>query len=115
MHALPLLLAFLAAVALAPAMLRLLRDGGHVRVNYRGRELPCPDGVLVLVCAAGALGPVLLLQRLADVSLLHAEALPAALYAFGVLGLGLLDDSLGSARSASGGEQLEPVRGVRGH
>ena len=64
MHALPLLLAFLAAVALAPAMLRLLRDGGHVRVNYRGRELPCPDGVLVLVCAAGALGPVLLLQRL---------------------------------------------------
>ena len=112
MHALPLLLAFLAAVALAPATLRLLREGGHVRVNYRGRALPCPDGVLVLVCAAGALVPVLLLQRLADVSLLHAEALPSALYAFGVLGLGLLDDSLGTARRGPGGEE---VRGVRGH
>jgi UDP-GlcNAc:undecaprenyl-phosphate/decaprenyl-phosphate GlcNAc-1-phosphate transferase len=112
MHALPLLLAFLVALWLAPATLRLLRDGGHLRENYRGRELPCPEGVLVLVCAAVALVPVLLLQRLGDVRLLHAEALPAALYAFGVLALGLLDDSLGSRHVDPGGA---PVRGVRGH
>jgi hypothetical protein len=112
MHALPLLIAFLAALVLAPATLRLLRDGGHLRVNYRGRSLPCPDGVLVLACASATLVPVLLLQRLASVSLLHAEALPAALYAFGVLGLGLLDDSLGHDRVDPEGA---PVRGVRGH
>src|SRR4051812_11586288 len=103
MHALPLLIALAAAFALAPATLRLLSDGGHVRENYRGRVLPCPDGVLVLVCAAGTLVPVLLLQRLGPVRLLHPEALAVALYAFGVLALGLLDDAFGAGHRDPGG------------
>jgi UDP-N-acetylmuramyl pentapeptide phosphotransferase/UDP-N-acetylglucosamine-1-phosphate transferase len=112
MHALALPIGFLVACALAPATLRLLRDAGHVRVNYRGRSLPCPGGALVLAAAPVSLVAVLLLQWLTPLSLLHAEALPAAMYAFGVLALGLLDDYVGTGRTAPDGA---PVRGLRGH
>jgi hypothetical protein len=112
MHALPLLIALAAAIALAPPTLRLLRDGGHVRENYRGRSLPCPDGVLVLVCAAVTLVPVLLVQQLGPVRLLHPETLPAALYAFGVLALGLVDDAFGRRHRDPDGAV---VRGLRAH
>src|ERR1035437_10270140 len=66
MHALPFLLALLAAAVLAPVLLRALREGGHVRPNYRERALPFPFGVLALVAAllallaAAVLAPVLL-------------------------------------------------------
>ncbi len=46
MHALPFLLALAGAAVLAPSLLRTLADGGHVKVNYRGRALPFPFGVL---------------------------------------------------------------------
>jgi UDP-GlcNAc:undecaprenyl-phosphate GlcNAc-1-phosphate transferase len=110
MHALPLLLALACAAALAPALLRALTVGAHTKVNYRGRELPFPLGVLTLAAAVLALAPVELLQRLASAKLVHPELLPIALYALGVSALGLVDDAFGAA--PAGREQR---RGWRGH
>ena len=110
MHALPLLLAMACAVALAPALLRALVAGAHTRPNYRLRELPFPLGVLVLAAATLALIPVELVQRFASTELLHPEAVPFALYALGVIGLGLVDDAFGVAAPGRA-----PARGWRGH
>ncbi len=107
MHALPLLLAMTAGAVLAPALLRALTEGGHVWENYRGRLLPAPLGVLVLAAAATALVPVMLIQRLSSSTLLEPEALPVAVYALGVLALGLLDDTIGRVKDGP--------RGWRGH
>src|ERR1700689_2231097 len=95
MHPLPLILALVGAVVLAPALRRALGDGGHTRPNCRGRELPFPFGVLTLAAALLALIPLLLVQRLASTQVLPGELLPIAVYALGVLALGLLDDTLG--------------------
>jgi UDP-GlcNAc:undecaprenyl-phosphate GlcNAc-1-phosphate transferase len=97
MHALPTIVALAGGALLAPAVLRLLREGGHARPNYRGRELPWPFGVLVLAVAPAALIPLVLVERLGSTAVFEPHALPVAVYAFGVLALGLLDDSLGSA------------------
>lgn len=113
MHALPFLVALASAVLLAPALLRALREGGHTRSNYRDRSLPFPFGVLTLAAALLALIPLMLLQRLASTDLLHPELLPVAVYALGVLALGLVDDTL--ARDASDGDGRPPPRGWRGH
>jgi UDP-GlcNAc:undecaprenyl-phosphate/decaprenyl-phosphate GlcNAc-1-phosphate transferase len=107
MHALPTIAGLAAAVLLAPPLLRALRDSGHTRVNYRGRELPCPLGVLALAAVPLALIPLTLVQRLASAAVFERHALPLAIYAFGVLALGLLDDTLGSAPG-------QP-RGIAGH
>ncbi|MCW3030882.1 MAG: hypothetical protein JWM66_1015 [Solirubrobacterales bacterium] len=116
MHALPFVISLAIAAVLAPALLRMLVAGGHTRANYRARALASPFGVLVLLAALAALVPLMLLQVLASVALLHPETVPIALYALGVLALGLVDDTLGEHRDAS--PQLakgRPVRGVRGH
>ena len=110
MHALPLLLALACAAAMAPAVLRALGAGGHTKANYRGRELPFPLGVLTLAAAVLALIPLELLQRLASARLLHPELLPIALYALGVIALGLVDDVFGAP--PPGRPQR---RGWRGH
>lgn len=110
MHALPLALALACAAALAPAILRVLSAGAHAKPNYRGRQLPFPLGVLVLAAAAIALVPLELLQRLASAAVLHPEALPIAVYALGVIALGLLDDVFGA--EAPGHPHR---RGLRGH
>lgn len=107
MHALPSALALAAGVLLAPAVLRALRDGGHTRVNYRGRELPCPLGVLALAAAALALIPLTLVEQLGSARVFEPHALQVAVYALGVIALGLVDDTLGSAAGAP--------RGWRGH
>ncbi len=113
MHALPFLVAFASAVMLAPALLRALADGGHTRPNYRDRLLPFPFGVLTLAAALLALVPLMLLQRLASTEVFHPEILPIGVYALGVIGLGLVDDTLGSD---VGGASARPVqRGWRGH
>src|SRR3989442_15172820 len=96
MHALPLLLALACAVGIAAALLRALSAGAHTKANYRGRELPFPLGVLVLVAAAVALVPLELLQRLGAGAGLHPETLPIALYALGGIALGLLGGGFGS-------------------
>jgi UDP-GlcNAc:undecaprenyl-phosphate GlcNAc-1-phosphate transferase len=110
MHGLPLVLALACAAALAPATLRALRAGAHTKLNYRGRELPFPLGVLVLLAAAIVLVPLELLQRLASAQVLHPEALPITLYALGVIALGLLDDVFGAEHPG----RPQP-RGWRGH
>jgi UDP-GlcNAc:undecaprenyl-phosphate/decaprenyl-phosphate GlcNAc-1-phosphate transferase len=105
-HALPFLLALLAAAALAPALLRALEQGGHTRPNYRGRPLPFPFGVLIVAAALLALVPLTLIARLAPAAVFHPEIVPIALYALGVLALGLIDDAFGGG---------EASRGWRGH
>jgi UDP-GlcNAc:undecaprenyl-phosphate/decaprenyl-phosphate GlcNAc-1-phosphate transferase len=128
MHPLPLILALVSAVVLAPALLRALDDGGHTRPNYRDRALAFPFGVLTLAAALLALIPLLLLQRLASTQVLPGELLPIAVYALGVLALGLLDDTLGQdehrgrgAHVGAGPEaadraDVRPLqRGWRGH
>jgi UDP-N-acetylmuramyl pentapeptide phosphotransferase/UDP-N-acetylglucosamine-1-phosphate transferase len=107
MHALPSIVALLSAALLAPAVLRALRDGGHTRPNYRGCELPWPVGVLVLAAVPLALIPLTLVQQLASANVFEPQALPVAVYALGVVALGLLDDGFGSAAG-------QP-RGWRGH
>ncbi len=113
MHALPFLIALLSAAILAPMLLRALREAGHTRLNYRRRALPFPFGVLTLAAALLALIPLTLLQRLASTQVFHPELLPIAVYALGVLALGLLDDTL--ARESSGEDARPPQRGWRGH
>jgi UDP-GlcNAc:undecaprenyl-phosphate GlcNAc-1-phosphate transferase len=105
-HALPFLLALLAAAAFAPALLRALEQGGHTRPNYRGRPLPFPFGVLIVAAALLALVPLTLIARLAPAAVFHPEIVPIALYALGVLALGLIDDAFGGG---------EASRGWRGH
>jgi UDP-GlcNAc:undecaprenyl-phosphate/decaprenyl-phosphate GlcNAc-1-phosphate transferase len=114
MHALPFVLTLLLAGALAPPLVRTLRDGGHTRSNFRDRLLPFPFGVLVLAAAALALVPLMLLERLASAHLFYPQALPVAAYALGVLALGLLDDLLTPAATPAGGV-LTAARGLRGH
>src|SRR5580704_7760674 len=122
MHALPMLVSLAVAVILAPALLRALSAGGQTRANYRGRALPFPFGVLVLVAAVIALIPLTLLARLASTQVFHPELVPIAVYALGVLALGLLDDTLardGHESDGDGGERSggdgHPPRGWRGH
>jgi len=109
-HALPFLLSLLGAAALAPALLRELSAGGHTKVNYRGRPLPFPFGVLVLAASVIALIALMLLERLAPSEVFHPEELPIAVYALGVLALGLVDDTLGEQHA-----DRPARRGWRGH
>jgi UDP-GlcNAc:undecaprenyl-phosphate/decaprenyl-phosphate GlcNAc-1-phosphate transferase len=109
-HALPFLLAMASAAILAPELLRALIAGGHTKANYRDRQLPFPFGVLTLAAALIALIPLTLLQVLASSEVFHPEELPIALYAFGVLALGLADDTLGEHRTGRPAQ-----RGWRGH
>ena len=113
MHALPFAVTLLLAAALAPALLRALREGGHTRSNYRHRLLPFPFGVLALAAAAIALVPLMLLERLASAELFYPQALAVAAYALGVLALGLLDDLMTPATTSSTGATV--ARGWRGH
>jgi UDP-N-acetylmuramyl pentapeptide phosphotransferase/UDP-N-acetylglucosamine-1-phosphate transferase len=115
MHALPFLLALASAALLAPRVLRMLADGGHVKANYRARELPFPFGVLALAAALFALIPLMLVQVLGSSNVFHPEVFPVAVYALGVLGLGLIDDTLGERSEIGPSEGRAPVRGWRGH
>jgi UDP-GlcNAc:undecaprenyl-phosphate/decaprenyl-phosphate GlcNAc-1-phosphate transferase len=107
MHALPSIAALLSAALAAPALLAALARAGWVRGNYRGRALPCPFGLLTLLAVPLALIPLTLLERLGGTGVFEPRLGPVALYALGVLALGLLDDALGGAPDAP--------RGWRGH
>jgi UDP-GlcNAc:undecaprenyl-phosphate/decaprenyl-phosphate GlcNAc-1-phosphate transferase len=113
MRALPFVIALASAALLAAPLLRALADAGHTRANYRDRALPFPFGVLTLAAAAIALIPLTLLARLASTRVFSPELLPIAVYALGVLALGLLDDTL--ARERSDGDARPAQRGWRGH
>jgi UDP-GlcNAc:undecaprenyl-phosphate/decaprenyl-phosphate GlcNAc-1-phosphate transferase len=112
MHALPFLFALVAAAALAPALLRALGEGGHTKLNYRDRALPCPFGVLVLAAGLAALIPLALLQRLGSGDVFEPQALPISVYALGVMALGLVDDALARPPLVAA---ERPQRGWRGH
>ncbi len=103
-HALPFALASIAAAVIAPALLRALTEGGHVGVNYRGRSVAFPFGVLSIAGAIVALIPLAVIQRLRWAEVFHAQMPAVALYVIGVAFLGLIDDTLGG-----------PSRGWRGH
>jgi UDP-GlcNAc:undecaprenyl-phosphate/decaprenyl-phosphate GlcNAc-1-phosphate transferase len=103
-HALPLALATLIAALLAPLLLRSLIEGGHVRPNYRHRNVAFPFGVLSVAGAALALLPLALVEQLERATVFHPETLTVAVYVLGVAFLGLVDDTLGGA-----------PRGWRGH
>jgi UDP-GlcNAc:undecaprenyl-phosphate GlcNAc-1-phosphate transferase len=113
MGALPFLIALASAALLAAPLLRALGDAGHTRANYRDRALPFPFGVLTLAAALLALIPLTLLARLASTRVFSPELLPIAVYALGVLALGLLDDTL--AREGAHGDARPAQRGWRGH
>ena len=101
MRALPLLISTLTAVLLAPALVRFLVAGGHVRPNYRDRLIACPLGLLVLSAAVFALVPLALLHGLFGLDTLDVAA---PFLVLGVGALGLADDGY-AGRS----------RGWRGH
>jgi UDP-GlcNAc:undecaprenyl-phosphate/decaprenyl-phosphate GlcNAc-1-phosphate transferase len=113
MHALPFLVALATAAMLAPGLLGAMSASGHRKLNYRSRPLPFPFGVLTLVAALIALIPLMLLEKLGSVALFHPEALPIATYAFGVIALGLIDDTLGEEQAGASGRPVR--RGWRGH
>jgi len=100
-RALPLVLSTLAAGALAPSLVRFLRENGHVRQNYRQVAIPCPLGLLIPAAALAALIPLALLNGLWDSNTLDIEGVFLVL---GVALLGLADDAYAG-----------PSRGWRGH
>jgi UDP-GlcNAc:undecaprenyl-phosphate GlcNAc-1-phosphate transferase len=103
-HALPFVIATLAAAILAPVLLGGLIDSGHVKTNYRDRNVAFPFGVLSVAGALVALIALTLLQRLKVADVFYPETSAVLVYVLGVAFLGLLDDTLGG----------EP-RGWRGH
>lgn len=104
MHFLPTAVALLAAVALAPMLLRGLREAGLVGENYRGIALPVPLGVLIVPAALIALVPVALVARLAGADIYPDNIGLVMLFVPGIALLGLIDDVLSGAS-----------RGWRGH
>jgi UDP-GlcNAc:undecaprenyl-phosphate/decaprenyl-phosphate GlcNAc-1-phosphate transferase len=126
-HALPLIVALLVALPVAPAVLRMLAAGGHVRPNYRGHELPFPFGLSIVAAATLALIPLALLQQLGEGDVLYTNSLRrSAVYILGVALLGLADDTLqrnSHAHAASAHVVPDPAdadsdtdpRGWRGH
>jgi UDP-GlcNAc:undecaprenyl-phosphate/decaprenyl-phosphate GlcNAc-1-phosphate transferase len=122
-HALPLIVSLLVALPVAPAVLRMLAAGEHVRPNYRGRELPCPFGLSIVAAATFALIPLALLQQLGEGDVLYTNSLRrSAVYILGVALLGLADDTLQrdsrahapSAHVGADSANADP-RGWRGH
>jgi UDP-GlcNAc:undecaprenyl-phosphate GlcNAc-1-phosphate transferase len=103
-HALPALIALLTAALLAPPLRRALLDGGHLRPNYRQRELPFPFGLLIVSSALLALIPLTLLTQLAEVDLFYPQLGMIVIYTLGVGLLGLIDDCFS-----------DHTRGWRGH
>ncbi len=112
MHAVPFALAVLLGALLARPLLRAMAERGVTRPNYRGRELPCPFGVLVPAVALPALAVLVLVERLGSVGLLERRSGVVLVYATGVVALGLLDDVLGAPR---GDARAGAARGLRGH
>lgn len=92
----PLAIAIACAAIFARPMLRALREGGHLRPNYRARVLPCPLGILIPATAAIALVPILAIERFGHVAVLYPDVLAVSIYALGVACLGLIDDAFGS-------------------
>ena len=101
MRVVPLLAGLVASAALAPALLRGLATGGHVRLNYRGAQLPTPFGLLIVLGLVFG-SAITALAALADDDL---ALFPLSLgFVLGVAFLGLVDDQF-----------TTESRGLRGH
>jgi UDP-GlcNAc:undecaprenyl-phosphate/decaprenyl-phosphate GlcNAc-1-phosphate transferase len=111
-EALPLIVSALVAAVVAPALLRALGESRLALENYRGVTLPFPAGTVIVAAAALAAGPLALIQELgiAD-DVLRPELRTVAVYAFGVAGLGLVDDALGGAPRGWRGHGAAALRG----
>jgi UDP-GlcNAc:undecaprenyl-phosphate GlcNAc-1-phosphate transferase len=112
MPALPLIVSALVAAVVAPALLRALGESRLALPNYRGVTLPFPAGTVIVAAAALAAGPLALIQELgiAD-DVLRPELRTVAIYAFGVAGLGLVDDALGGVPRGWRGHGAAALRG----
>ena len=84
-------------------------NGGHLRVNHRGRKLAFPLGAVLLTAALVSLAPLSVLDERGGLDLLDPELRQWIVYLVGIAFLGLLDDSLGM------GSSPDPPRGWRGH
>ena len=82
---LPLALAILAAVMIAPAALRALAHGELTHENYRGVRLPYPAGGIIVAAAALALIPCTLVQHVFDDTVFRPELGLVMFYALGVI------------------------------
>jgi UDP-N-acetylmuramyl pentapeptide phosphotransferase/UDP-N-acetylglucosamine-1-phosphate transferase len=100
-HVLPLVLSAAAALALAPGLRAGLLAGGHVLENYRGVQIACPLGIVIVAAGIIALGVDGALTQFGVIDPQHALA-PA--FVLGVAALGLIDDAYSG-----------PSRGWRGH
>jgi UDP-N-acetylmuramyl pentapeptide phosphotransferase/UDP-N-acetylglucosamine-1-phosphate transferase len=102
--AIPLICAFLASLALAPAACRMLAAAPLARVNYRGVQVAAPLGLVVVTAGLAVLGPVALAARIFGRTLIAPEFGWIAVFVLGVALLGLADDAL-----------ADEARGWRGH
>ena len=103
MLALPLICSSLAALAMAPVACRWLAAGPLARENYRGRLIAAPLGLVVVLAALAALGPLALVQQLSQRTLLPADVGWVSVFVLGVALLGLVDDAFaGKARGWRG-------------
>jgi UDP-N-acetylmuramyl pentapeptide phosphotransferase/UDP-N-acetylglucosamine-1-phosphate transferase len=92
-----------------PAGLKGLLRAGHLRVNYRGRELAFPLGAVIVTAALVSLAPLAVLDERGGLDLLDPGLRQWIVYLVGIAFLGLLDDSLGMGASP------DTPRGWRGH
>lgn len=104
MHALPTVVALVAALLLTPPILRHLQEEGFTRENYRGVRLPFPGGIAIVAAGVLALGLCSAVSTLGGPGAIDFGTGFVVVYAIGVALLGLIDDLL------AGGS-----RGWRGH
>lgn len=109
MSYLALALSFAVALLVVPRVLAEFVKNGHVRENYRGRSLPFPGGVALIVTFLLSLLPLALIFELQLVSNSRESIFRAGfaiwmIYLLGVALLGLIDDAFSSE-----------ARGWRGH
>ena len=97
------------AAFLVPAGVRGLLRAGHLRVNYRGRELAFPLGAVLVTASVVSLAPLAFFDERAGLDLLDPDLRQWIAYLLGIAFLGLLDDGLGMGSSPG------TPRGWRGH
>jgi UDP-N-acetylmuramyl pentapeptide phosphotransferase/UDP-N-acetylglucosamine-1-phosphate transferase len=103
-HALPTLVALVAALLLTPPILRHLQAEGFTRENYRGVRLPFPGGIAIVAAGVLAVGFYAGFVWIVRLDPLDWGFQTDWTYPLGVALLGLVDDLLAGA-----------PRGWRGH
>ncbi len=115
MHAIPLIVSFVASLLVVPTAVRGLAEAGFTRRNFAGREVPVPTGIAIPLCAFVALGVAAPLDRLVDDDVLGGAGLGVILlYVVGVCLLGTIDDLVGTPAIEGNLGRRDP-RGWRGH